>query len=97
MIKTECFKCGTWNQTNDDIDNIRLTAYKCVSCATMHTIATIKSVTMQEIVSMVSQSQYIEAIKRLRTEFSWGLRESKQVVDVIKYVIQGTYVRINVE
>jgi ribosomal protein L7/L12 len=63
----------------------------------MHTIATIKSVTMQEIVSMVSQSQYIEAIKRLRTEFSWGLRESKQVVDVIKYVIQGTYVRINVE
>jgi ribosomal protein L7/L12 len=94
VIKIYCPKCGIWNEINDSSDNINLTAYKCVSCAAIHSVKTIKPVTMQEVVSMVSQTQYIEAIKRLRTEFSWGLRESKVVVDAIKYTVNGKYCRV---
>ena len=88
-----CPGCGIYFE--QQLSNVSYSNHKCNGCGFMFEIKEITPVTFSEVVSMVQTAQMIPAIKRLRGEFGWGLRESKQVVDVIKAAVDGKSIRIN--
>ena len=62
----------------------------------MFTLEYHEPISLQEIVIMVSVEQKTNAIKAIRTEFGWGLRDSKLLIDLLYHIWTGNaqYIRI---
>lgn len=84
MITIYCPKCGCFHSENQLPSHFNsYVNLNCKECNCNFKIELTEPLTIDCIISMLKEDKKIHAIKRVRDQMGWGLRESKDYVDLI--------------